>query len=225
VNVLVFAHGPLVTPGWLGDALAEVGAEYTLVDLSRGDPLPSGSWDKVVVLGGHMGAYETAEYPWLVSEKAFLKELLESETPVLGVCLGSQLIADVIGGRAYRGTGTEVGFVQLQHTEAGKSDATVSALDGAVVAWHQDTFDLPPGAEVLAFTDDYPHAYRYGSALGVQAHPELTPAMWASWIAQEGSGDLEHAGLDPAEFERRLADESERLREQAVAFFRTWLEE
>jgi GMP synthase (glutamine-hydrolysing) len=214
-----------VTPGWLADALAEVGAEYTMVDLSEGDAVPSGEWDKVVVLGGHMGAYETDKYPWLAAEKDFLREQLGRETPVLGVCLGSQLLADVIGGRAYLGDGKEIGFLTLERTAAGESDATLGALDGAVVAWHQDTFDLPDGAELLAFTGRYPHAFRYGSALGVQSHPELTPEMWAGWMAEEGSGDLEAAGLDPSEFSKRLADESERLRVQAVAFFRSWLEE
>lgn len=225
MNVLVFTHGPLVTLGWLGDALAEAGADHTMVDLSVGDPVPSGSWDKVVVLGGHMGAYETDKYPWLVAEKDFIKGQLTAETPVLGVCLGSQLIADAIGGRAYLGSGTEVGFITLQRTEAGASDPTVAALDGSVVAWHQDTFDLPADAEVLAFTGAYPHAYRHGSALGVQAHPELTPEMWAGWMAEEGVGDLEDAGIDPTEFNQQLADESDRLRTQAVAFFRAWLEE
>lgn len=225
MKVLVFTHGPLVTPGWLGEALAEVGAEHAMVDLSQGDPVPSGSWDRVVVMGGHMGAYETEEHPWLVAEKDFLKERLEEETPVLGICLGSQLLADVMGGRAYLGDGKEVGFLTLERTEAGESDATLGALDGTVVAWHQDTFDLPEGAELLAFTGRYPHAFRYGSALGVQSHPELTPEMWAGWMAAEGSGDLEEAGLDPSEFSQRLADESERLRLQAVAFFRAWLEE
>lgn len=225
MNVLVFVHGPLVTLGWLGDALGEVGADYTMVDLSLGDPVPAGSWDKVVVLGGHMGAYETEKYPWLVAEKDFLKEQLAAETPVLGVCLGSQLIADVIGGRAYLGNGKEVGFIALQRTEIGRADAAIATIDGTVVTWHQDTFDLPAEAEILAFTGAYPHAFRYGSALGVQSHPELTPEMWAGWTAEEGTGDLEDAGLEPGEFADRLVQESERLRIQAVAFFRTWLEE
>lgn len=225
MRVLVFAHGPLVTPGWLADALAEVGAEHTMVDLSEGDAVPSGEWDKVVVLGGHMGAYETDKYPWLVAEKDFLREQLAQETPMLGVCLGSQLLADVIGGRAYLGDGKEVGFLTLERTAAGESDATLGALDGTVVAWHQDTFDLPEGAALLAYTGRYPHAFRYGSAMGVQSHPELTPEMWASWMAEEGPGDLQEAGLDPSEFSRRLADESDRLRAQAVSFFRSWLEE
>ncbi|NNC93731.1 MAG: type 1 glutamine amidotransferase [Acidimicrobiia bacterium] len=225
MNVLVFTHGPLVTPGWLADALSEVEADHTMVDLSLGDPVPMGRWDRVVVLGGHMGAYEVDKHPWLVAEKQFLKEQLAIDTPVLGICLGSQLLADVIGGRAHRGDGEEVGFLDLERTAAGAADTTMAALDGTVVAWHQDTFELPQDAELLAFTGRYPHAFRHGSAMGVQSHPELTPEMWARWMAAEGTGDLEDAGLDPAAFAQRLADESDRLRTQAVAFFRSWLEE
>lgn len=225
MKVLVFTHGPLVTPGWLGDALAEVGADHTIVDLSLGDPVPSGTWDKIVVMGGHMGAYETEKHPWLVAEKEFLKGQLTAETPVLGLCLGSQLLADAIGGRAYLGNGKEVGYVTLQRTAAGEADAAVAAIDGPVVSFHNDTFDLPPEAELLAFTGDYPHAFRYGSALGVQFHPELTPEMWNSWMSKYGTDEVVNAGLDPAAFADRLADDAGRLRAQAVAFFRTWLEE
>jgi GMP synthase (glutamine-hydrolysing) len=225
MNVLVFAHGPLIKPGWLADALVEVGVHHTMVDLSLGDPLPPGRWDKVVFMGGHMGAYEIDKHPWLVAEMQFLEELLAVETPVLGVCLGAQLLAEVGGGRARLGNGKEIGFLTLQRTEAGERDPTMAALNGTVVAWHRDTFDLPESAELLAFTDRYSHAFRFGSAMGVQSHPELTPEMWASWMAAEGTADLEEAGLDPADFAQRLVDESDRLRQQAVAFFRSWLEE
>lgn len=225
MKVLVFVHGPLVTPGWLGDALEELAADTTVVDLSLGDPVPEGDWDKVVVMGGHMGAYETDKHPWLVAEKHFLKEQLEQGTPVLGVCLGSQLLADVIGGRAHLGNGREVGFLELDRTDTGEADTTMAALDGTVVAYHQDTFELPEEAELLAFTVRYPHAFRYGSAMGVQSHPELTPEMWDSWMTTYGTGALTAAGLDPQEFADRLAGEADRLRSQAVVFFRSWLQE
>lgn len=172
-----------------------------------------------------MGAYDEGDHPWLTAEKEFIRMQLADETPLLGVCLGSQLLADVIGGRAYRSEGTEAGFITLQRTEAGRADETVSAIDGPVVSWHHDTFDLPPGADLLAFTGGYPQAFRYGSALGVQFHPEVTPEMWRRWVAMAGTDDLVEAGVDPEAFSQRLTDESERLRDQAVSFFRAWLEE
>ncbi len=225
MNVLVLAHGEEITPGWLLDALEEVEADHALVDLSRGDPIPETGFDKIVVLGGHMGAYEVDEYPWLATEKEFIRLHLADETPLLGVCLGSQLVADVIGGRAYRSPETEAGLITLQPTGAGAADATVAAIEGPVVAWHNDTFELPADAELLAFTDGYPHAFRHGSALGVQFHPEVTPEMWRGWIQKVGTGDLVEAGVDPEELERRISTEASRLRSQAVAFFRSWLEE
>ena len=100
-----------------------------------------------------------------------------------------------------------------------------SSRRGPVAAWHSDTFDLPPDARVLAHTDDYPHAFRYGSALGVQLHPEATPELWEVWTDQEGTDDLSEAGLDPSAFQGELDDDRERLRSQAVAFFRAWLDE
>lgn len=225
MNVLVLAHGEGITPGWLLDALTEMEADHTIRDLSRGDRVPLGPWDKIIVLGGDMGAYEEDEYPWLATEKEFIRMQLADDTSLLGVCLGSQLLADVIGGRSHRGPDTEAGFITLERTAAGEADAAVCAIDGPVVAWHHDTFELPPDAELLASTGGYPQAFRYRSALGVQFHPEVTPEMWNKWVAMEGTAELEAAGLDPDEFSQRLEVDAGRLRAQALAFFRTWLEE
>jgi len=225
VKVLVLAHGKEITPGWLLDALEEVKADHTVVDLSLGDEAPADGYDKVIVLGGHMGAYQEDEYPWLRAEKDFIKLNLDRQTPLLGVCLGAQLVADVTGGRAYRADTTEAGFIELQSTPAGQGDATVAAISGPVVAWHHDTFDLPDGAELLATTSEFPHAFRSGSALGVQFHPEVTPEMFAGWLVMEGTAELEAAGVDPEAFSRRLAEDADALRAQAVKFFRAWLEE
>lgn len=225
MKVLVIAHGEEIRLGWLTDALDEVGAEATLIDLAQGDQLPSQEFDRVVVLGGHMGAYDEAEYPWLTEEKVFIGETLKADTPVLGVCLGSQLIADVIGGRAYKAADVEVGLVSLDVTHAGAADASIREITGSVAAWHGDTFDLPPEAEILARTERHPHAFRFGSALGVQFHPEVTPEMWKVWTEKVGTDELSEAGIDPVAFQEELHGERERLRKQAVAFFSSWLTE
>jgi GMP synthase (glutamine-hydrolysing) len=225
VRVLLVAHGEEIAPGWLEDALVQVGAEHETVDPSRGDAIPSGDWEKVIVLGGHMGAYDVEDLPWLEDEKAFIKQRIAAGTPLLGVCLGAQLIADVGGGRAFRADRTELGMVTIQPTETGSTDPVLANIDGPVVAWHHDTFELPPEAELLGVTDDYPHAFRLGSALGVQFHPEVTPDMFRTWASLAAEGELEGAGVDPESFARDLDADSDRLRRQAVAFFRTWLEE
>lgn len=225
MNVLVISHGPEITPGWLDDACRQADATLIRLDFSRGDALPGERSDKVIVLGGHMGAYEDETYPWLSVEKALLRSVLAADTPLLGVCLGSQLLAEVIGGKARRAPTTEIGLLQVDRTAAGRTDSTLAAISGPVVVWHQDTFDLPAGTDVLAATPDYPHAFRYGSALGVQFHPEVTPPMWDDWIGVAGTEDLVHAGLDPDLFRTSLRKQAGRLREQAVAFFTAWLDE
>jgi len=225
MKVLVVVHGEEIQPGWLTDALEEVGADSTIVDLAQGQELPEGEFDRVVVLGGHMGAYDEAEYPWLVQEKVFIGDIIAANTPVLGVCLGSQLIAEVIGGRAYKAADTEVGLLSLEITPEGDTDSTLKEISGPVAAWHGDTFDLPPEAQVLATTGTVPHAFRHGSAMGVQFHPEVTPELWKGWTDKVGTNDLSDAGLDPVAFQEQLDEDRERLRSQAVAFFCAWLSE
>lgn len=225
MRVLIVAHGEEIAPGWLADALAEVGADHEIVDPSRGDAIPSDDSDKVIVLGGHMGAYDVEDLPWLADEKAFIKEKMADGTPLLGVCLGAQLIADVGGGRAFHSDRTEAGMVTIRPIGAGSADPVLATIDGPVVAWHHDTFELPPEAELLGVTDDYPHAFRLGNTFGVQFHPEVTPEMFRTWASLAAPGELEGAGVDPESFSRDLEADADRLRRQAVAFFRTWLEE
>ncbi len=95
-----------------------------------------------------------------------------SGVPVLGLCLGSQLMADALGGKAFLGEKPETGVVPVTLTDAGKADPVVSKTGPMVYAQHQDTFVLPPDAVLLAHTDRYPHAFRVGSGLALQFHPD-----------------------------------------------------
>ncbi len=195
--IAILRHGADIPAGYLGDAIAAAGVPAETVPLYAGAPLPAvGDVSAVVSLGGVMGAYETDRYPFLAAEKGFLREAVEAGVPVLGVCLGCQLLADALGGRAYRAEEIELGYMEVRRTDAGTADPVVRELDGPTLVWHQDTWDPPPGAELLAETDVYPQAFRAGTALGIQPHPEATPAIARVWAATEGLDHFDRAGVD-----------------------------
>ena len=139
--------------------------------------------DLLVVLGGPIGAYEEALYPFLADEISVIERRLAAARPVLGIGLGSQLMARALGARVYPGDGKEIGWAPLVLTEAGRRSCLAALADTPVLHWHGDTFDLPRGARHLAATARYPHqafAYeRHGLAL--QCHIETEAAGLERW--------------------------------------------
>jgi GMP synthase (glutamine-hydrolysing) len=158
-----------------------------------------------------MGAYEEAGYPFLAEEKRLLRRAAEAGVPVLGICLGAQLLADALGGHAHRGPTPELGYHPVRLTSSGERDPVLRHLEQPVLSWHQDTFELPPGAELLAASDAYPQAFRRGRALGVQFHPETPPSLVDAWIESSGREDVRAWGADPD----ALLAQAERLGGQA----------
>ncbi|NNC92507.1 MAG: type 1 glutamine amidotransferase, partial [Acidimicrobiia bacterium] len=162
-QVLVLQHSEIAGPGWLADALMEAGIEFEVINLSAGMQVPdTTTWKGVAVLGGRMGAYEEDEYPFLADEKRLLAALVEEDVPVLGICLGAQLLADACGGRTYKAPDTEAGLHALMLTDAGEADPVLETITDRVVVSHGDTFHLPPDAVLLASSDRYQHAFRVG---------------------------------------------------------------
>lgn len=150
-------------------------------------PDPAG-YDLVIVYGGYMSAYDDARHPWIADELRFLERCLESGTQVLGICLGSQLLARALGAKVYASPRPEFGFRRISLGAAGLADPALGALGGTggdflAIEWHDDAWDLPAGAELLASSAAWPNqAFRYGPAiLGLQFHLEFTqPHMaWA----------------------------------------------
>jgi GMP synthase (glutamine-hydrolysing) len=206
--------------------MESAGVAWRQVDLHAGEPLPASvRWRAVVPLGGEMGAYDEDRFGYLADEKRFLARAVEAGTPVLGICLGSQLLADALGGRAYRGREPEVGFQTLELTPAGGGDAVLGAsgAQGPHFLWHHDTFDLPPGAVLLAASDRYPHAYRMGSALAIQFHPEASADIIVDWANRAGSDGLAADDLDPDQFRKEVEANAAAARTAGLELFRAWV--
>ncbi len=126
--------------------------------------------------------------PALSDEMRVIEAALQRGMPVLGVCLGGQLLARVLGARVYRNPASEIGWAPVALTDAGRADPVLSGIASppTFFHWHSETFDLPAGAEWLAWSDLCRHqAYRFGpNAYGLQFHPEMTPEMIADWTMQ-----------------------------------------
>ena len=140
--------------------------------------------DLLIVLGGPISAYEDALYPFLTDELRVIAQRLAAGRPVLGICLGSQLMARALGARVYPSTGKEIGWAPLQLSAAGRASC-LAALgeETAVLHWHGDTFDLPSGAALLGSTPRYPNQAfawkRHGLAL--QCHIEVEASGLERW--------------------------------------------
>ena len=166
--------------------------------------IASGDYDALVALGGAMGVYDQGEYPFLGLSLRMIADALRRDAPVLGLCLGAQMMAEVLGSPVFHGSEIdlprELGFFPLALSEAGWADPLASPFAGPdpVLFWHQDTFRLPEGATLLASTDLYPMAaFRLnGHHYGLQFHAETTPDLLEVWVSQ--SRDLVvGAGVDP----------------------------
>ena len=187
-RLLVVQHEPSSTPGLLADAAAATGVELDVVEAhGRQVPVELGDAGGLVVLGGEMDADELDDYPHLERTMALLRDAVARNAPTLGICLGAQLAASALGGRAYPGpAGEEVGWTKVELTAAGRADPVLGALvePAEVFEWHHDTLEPPPGAVLLASGALYEQqAFRFGSVVGVQFHPEVDGPLLAAWWA------------------------------------------
>ena len=140
----------------------------------------------LVIMGGPMGANDGRRFPFLEKEMALIREWVESGRPLLGICLGSQLMAKALGGTVFRGEQWEVGWLPIKFTAASCEDPVFKGCpeEFTVFQWHHDTFALPEGAVLLASSDFYENqAFRYGpKAYALQFHPEMTEELIHLWI-------------------------------------------
>ncbi len=183
-----FQHGASEPPGLIGEWIEERGHTLTTTALYEPHRLPAPEeFDALVVMGGHMGAYDEKEFPWLKSEKLYLQRAIAAGKQVLGICLGAQLIAGALGARVYKGPEQEIGWWPIEWNEQARTDRLFEDFDRLdAFQWHGDTFELPDGATLLASSLAYPNqAFRYGqNVIAFQFHPEVDDAIVGAWIEQ-----------------------------------------
>jgi GMP synthase (glutamine-hydrolysing) len=220
VCVLSITHGPSVGPGVFEDVVRAAGHELVERQLPV-DGVPTEDADAMLVLGGAMHPDEEERHGWLRPELRYLEQQVERGTPMLGVCLGSQLIARAAGARVFRAVEPEVGWLPVEVTEAGTADSVASALPPRFDAfqWHHYTHDLPDGALELARSPVCTQAFRLGRAWGVQFHPEVRAEQVESWLAEDPDDVADPAALLAATRER-IAAWNELGRRLCSAFLR-----
>ena len=178
-------------------------AQISRTRLFADEALPSADEiDLLVVMGGPMGVYDEHDYPWLVREKDFLKQAMDSGTRILGVCLGAQLIADVLGARIYPNDHKEIGWFPIEGVRAAPSSLIEKVISnaGEVFHWHGDTFDLPTGATHLAKSRACKNqAFSVGDQiLAVQFHLETTRNAAQALIDHCGHEIVDAPYIQPA---------------------------
>jgi GMP synthase (glutamine-hydrolysing) len=229
---IVLRHTPAEGLGLLANALRDYGVHNRYLDVARGDGLPKDvrTVGGVIVLGGPMGAYETDQHPFLATESAFVEKAIAAGRPVLGVCLGAQLIAQVLGARVYPGDRREVGWAPVELTEEGRDDPLFVGLADPLTVFHlhRDTYELPPDATNLARSPLYEQqAFRYGDTVyGFQFHLEFTEPI-ISRLASEAQSQqyITDAGVDPKQLVAETPARVAELSEVATEVFRRYFQQ
>ncbi|OHD66476.1 MAG: hypothetical protein A2176_03795 [Spirochaetes bacterium RBG_13_51_14] len=153
MNIHYLQHVSFEGPAYLETIARELGAIFTGTMLHEGQRLPEKTdFDLLAVMGGPMGVYDEKKYPWLIDEKIFIEKSIRAGTRIIGICLGAQLIAEVMGALVYRNSCREIGWFTVQLNADARTTSAGRALPHVFFAfhWHSDTFDIPRGAVRIA---------------------------------------------------------------------------
>ncbi|MCX7986523.1 MAG: type 1 glutamine amidotransferase [Bacteroidales bacterium] len=176
----ILQHELFEEPGYILDWAKDRGFSYSVTRFHMMESLPRhNQYDMLIIMGGPMSVHDENKYPWLATEKKFLKEAIAHQKKIVGICLGSQLLALVLEAKVFRNQWKEIGFFEVIHSNT--NHAVTEGLPRQFIAfhWHGDTFDLPSGCELLYSSQACKHqAYIWNKhVLGLQFHLEVTPEL------------------------------------------------
>ncbi|MFF2092761.1 type 1 glutamine amidotransferase [Paenibacillus sp. NPDC058174] len=185
MNIIALKHFSFDDESAIAFWASKQGFTLRVLDPSEGKELPSAaSYDMLVILGGPMSVYQEEKYPWLAAEKRFIRAGIDAGKSVLGICLGAQLLSEVLGGTVSRNAQKEIGWHEVLRTE--EAHAAFEGIPQSFVSfqWHGDTFTLPDGAKRLAYSEACgEQAFAYGeNVVGLQFHLEATPPCIATML-------------------------------------------
>jgi len=224
---LAVRHVAFEDLGLLGPLVSARGYEvrYHAAGIEPFDAATLGAPDLVIVLGGPIGVYERATYPFIADEIAAIAARIAANKPILGICLGAQMMAAALGARVAPSPAKEIGYASLTLTEAGQASILAPLANSPVLHWHGDNCDLPAGCQRLAWTAHCPvQAFaRTPTQLALQFHLETEPARFEAWLVGH-TVELGKAGIDPRKLREEARTLGPALREVGRTVLAAWLD-
>jgi len=226
--VLIFRHIEHEGPGYFGDFLRERQIPTEMVCIDAGDKVPA-SLDNIsalVFMGGAMSVNDPL--PWIADEVRLIQRAIDDDIPVLGHCLGGQLIAKALGGEVTRNNTTEIGWHATARIDNAESSNWLAGLadDMELFHWHSETFSIPLGATpILKSEFCVNQAFVYGKTLALQCHVEMTEALVRKWVIEDGGQLSVSASVQSGEqMLDRIADRISKLNQVADTLYSKWIQ-
>ncbi|WP_101476598.1 type 1 glutamine amidotransferase [Candidatus Nitrosotalea bavarica] len=223
LKFLVIQNTKIEGLGVLGELLKKDGIDFKTV-LAKSEEIPDIKPDAIIILGAPESAND--DLPYLKKELELIRKSVEKNIPVLGICLGSQLIAKAFGAKVYKGPKKEIGFYNDIEFDAGSKLFNGIKSPATVFHWHGDTFDLPKNAIRLAHSKDYQNqAIKIGSAIGVQFHLEVDEPTIKLWI-EKSRKELDNTPyIDPILIEKQIPQHIKTVRNNLEIFYKNFKSE
>jgi GMP synthase (glutamine-hydrolysing) len=226
-KIWVLQHHPAENLGAIAEALEGAALAWQYVRVFDGHAIPQNMKGAggLIVMGGPEAVYQLDRYPYLREEIGLIESALKEDKPILGVCLGSQLLAAALGAEVRRGESREIGWYPVRLSEAAANDRLMRGVRGEFIAahWHSDVFDLPAGAVALASSEKTPiQAYRYGEkAYGLLFHAEMTEEIITALVEEFRDG-LKRVGIDGEAIISQAPEHLPLLGEISATIFGRW---